>query len=466
MKKTGMLMVAVAAFALPLAGQSGEAPAVARAMSTGRFQKANCSLKGDFRSSSALTYLVTADSLHEPDKKAAQLRHAIESSTSAITGGNPTPAAWYYLGRAYLMDGDVRGADSALTKAAQLAPDCAVDIKGYRQLAWNVLVTPSSDLLKRQQFDSAIATLRLANTISRDYPQGFYNLGAAFTDTKQYDSAAYYFGLAAQKADSDPRFATTRDDAIFNLASLDQELGRHADAIVQFKKYLATHPDAGDAKRGLAISERAVGDTAGANAIQQDLANSGNLSTTELMSMGIQAYQQKKYQDAADAFQKVLAVEPNSHDALFDLANMYFAMGDGAKLVATAQRALVINPLGEDDMKLLAQGYRMQNDTTDLLKAYGDLSALTTSITVTKMVPTDSGATLSFTATGREAQDASGNTIAPAALTIVVEFTDAKGNVVASQEQAIPALQPNAKQDFTVTAAAKGIVSWQYHVKK
>ncbi len=466
MKKSGLLMFATAVLVGPVLGQTETSPAVARAMSTGRFQKAACNLKGDFRSSSALTYLATADSLHEPDKKASQLNHAVESATTAIKGGNPTPAAWYYLGRAYLMLGDVRGADTALAQAAQLAPDCAVDIKGYRQLAWNVLVTPSSDLLHRQQFDSAIATLRLANLISRDYPQGFYNLGAAFTDTKQYDSAAYYFAQAAQKADSDPRFASTRDDAIFNLASLDQELGRHADAIVQFKKYLANHPDAADAQRSLAISERAVGDTAGANQLQQQLASSGNLSPSELMTLGIQYYQQKKYTEAADAFQKVLAIEPNSHDALFDLANMYFAMNDGAKLVATAKQALTINPLGEDDMKLLAQGYRMQNDTTDLLKAYGDLAALTTSITVSRVVPTDTNVTLTFTATGREAQDASGNTIAPAAVTLVFEFTDSKGNVVATQEQAVPALQPNAKQDFTISASGSGISGWRYHVKK
>ncbi len=465
MKKSGLLMLATAVLVGPVLGQTETSPAVARAMSTGRFQKAACNLKGDFRSSSALTYLATADTIYEPERKAGLINHAVASATGAITGGNATPAAWYYLGRADLMLGDVRGADTALTKAAELAPACAADIKGYRQLAWNVLVTPSSDLLHRQQFDSAIATLRLANIISRDYPQGFYNIGAAFTDTKQYDSAAYYFGVAAEKADSDPKFASTRDDAIFNLASLDQELGRHADAIVQFKKYLASHPDAADAKRSLAISERAVGDTAGANALQQELASSGSLSSTELMTLGIQYYQQKKYTEAADAFQKVLAIEPGSHDALFDLANMYFALGDGAKLVATAKEALAINPLGEDDMKLLAQGYRMENDTTDLLKAYGDLAALTTAITVTRVTPGDSSATLAFTATGRGAQDASGNTIAPAPVTLVFEFTDSKGNVVATQEQAVPALQPNAKQDFTISASGSGISSWRYHVK-
>ncbi len=36
-----------------------------------------------------------------------------------------------------------------------------------RQKAWLVLVTPSSDFLKNQQFDSALAVLRDANIVAR-----------------------------------------------------------------------------------------------------------------------------------------------------------------------------------------------------------------------------------------------------------------------------------------------------------
>jgi hypothetical protein len=51
------------------------------------------------------------------------------------------------------------------------------------------------------------------------------------------------------------------------------------------------------------------------------------------------------------------------------------------------------------------------------------------------------------------------------AITLVWEFLDAKGNVVATQETAIPALQPSAKHEFTVDATGDGIIVWRYHRK-
>ncbi len=55
-------------------------------------------------------------------------------------GQDKNPAAWYYLGRIYLQQGDLYGADRALTQAEQLAPKCAEEISNYRKNAWVGLV--------------------------------------------------------------------------------------------------------------------------------------------------------------------------------------------------------------------------------------------------------------------------------------------------------------------------------------
>jgi hypothetical protein len=48
---------------------------------------------------------------------------------------------------------------------------------------------------------------------------------------------------------------------------------------------------------------------------------------------------------------------------------------------------------------------------------------------------------------------------------LVVEFLDAKGGVVATQEAPIPALEPGATHDVKAAGQGAGIVAWRYKRK-
>ncbi len=50
----------------------------------------------------------------------------------------------------------------------------------------------------------------------------------------------------------------------------------------------------------------------------------------------------------------------------------------------------------------------------------------------------------------------------PAAMTLIFEFLDGKGTVVANQEVQIPALKPGASQPIQVSAKGAGIMAWRY----
>jgi tetratricopeptide (TPR) repeat protein len=181
--------------------------------------------------------------------------------------------------------------------------------------------------------------------------------------------------------------------------------------------------------------------------------------------MGNSLFGEKRYLEAAGAYQKLLAKEPGNRDAMFNLANAFFAAGDGAKLVAAAQQLLTIDPMNEDDHKLLSQGYKLQNDTAKMLKAIEKLFLLPTNITVNSFAARKGSTKLMGTATGREALDVSGKVVPPAAVTLVWEFLDVNGAVVASKEVEIPALQPSAKHEFTVDVTGDGIIVWRYRHK-
>jgi len=76
----------------------------------------------------------------------------------------------------------------------------------------------------------------------------------------------------------------------------------------------------------------------------------------------------------------------------------------------------------------------------------------------------DSG--LQATATGRQAQTASGTAIKPSDLNLTFEFLDSKGNVVGTQNTKVPALAPAATQSVKVEAQGAGIAAWRYKVVK
>jgi hypothetical protein len=73
-------------------------------------------------------------------------------------------------------------------------------------------------------------------------------------------------------------------------------------------------------------------------------------------------------------------------------------------------------------------------------------------VRVTDFSPAGGNATLTATVTGREAQTPSGKPIPPAPLALAVEFLDAKGAVVGTQDVQVPALEAGKSQEVKATA--------------
>jgi tetratricopeptide (TPR) repeat protein len=433
---------------------------------------------GHFLVSSAATYLVVAsggngnvEGTSDPEKIAAQITSGIKVSQQAISerGQEKNGAAWYYLGRLYLMEGDIAGADSAFTRAATLVPGCGEDINAWRQRAWLPLTTLATEHVNANKPDSALIMFRQASIMSRTMPQGFYNMGVLFANSGADDSAAVYFKRAQELAANDPRFEKDRNAATFNLAAMYQRAGKHDLAVEELRKYVAWDPTDVDAKRALATSLRRIDRIAEAEQVEKDALSTaqaaGTLNSGDVMNMGITYFNEKKFAEAAEAFTKVLATEPSNRDALYNLANAYLALGDGAKLEEAAAKLVAMEPLSEDSRKLLSNSYRLQNKQDQLLATVTELFLMPTGISVTGFSVRAESATLRGEAHGRQAQTVEGKEIPPAPKTIVVEFLNAQGAVVTSTEVAIPALQPTVKHEITAEGTGSGIVGWRYRVK-
>ena len=472
--KTRILSAAV------LLGSLSSVPAVAQTVINDRVVKAmpskytppTCGLKaGHFKVQSGGTYLKTGIETEVPDNRVRALASGKKVLLEALEQNKQekNPALWYYLGRISLQQGDLVGADTAFTRAEALMPACKKDISEARYLGWVPLVNAGISFTKAENNDSALALYRQANSIYRDKSVAFLNTGVIFANAGQADSAIYYFQKTSEIAEQ-TNSVEDRNLATRNWGALLQRAGRHKEAVPVLEKYVAWVPTDVDVKRALASSYRSTGQVEKAQAIEKEVgaapaaAGPAASPAAAQMSAAIALYNEKKYQEAAAAFEQVIAVEPNNRDALYGLANAYIGL-KSPKLADAAGRLVAIEPLNEDAVRMLANGLRLAKKETLANKTAVQLIGMPTTVKVTQFAPTADAATITGTATGREAQTGQGKPVAPKPYTLVFEFLDEKGTALANQEVQVPALKAGESHPIAVEGKSAGITAWRYKQK-
>jgi len=473
--KTSIVMVSVLIGAGTVPAGAQQTPVNDRVVKSlpSRYVPPECGIKpGHFKVSSGATYLKTGVETEVPENKNRALSSGKKVLLEAIekNGQEKNPAAWYYLGRTYLQEGDLVGADSALTKAETMMPACKEDISKVRYTGWVPLVNGGIDFVKKQNNDSALALFRQANTIYRDKPSAYLNAGVIFANAGQTDSAIAYWEKASEIAER-ANMVEDRNVATRNLGAMYQKAGRHQDAVKVLEKYLSWAPQDAEVKRALATSYRATGQNDKAAALEKEVgvaaapgagAAPAAAANVGAMNAAIALYNEKKYDQAAAAFEQIVAKEPYNRDALYGLANSYIGLKNGPKLAEAAGRLAEIEPYNDEIVRMLANGQRMAKKEAQANKTATRVLSMPVSVTVSQFAPTAEGATITGTATGREAQTAQGKPVTPTAMTLIFEFLDAKGTVVANQEVQIPALKVGASQPIQASAKGAGIVAWRY----
>jgi tetratricopeptide (TPR) repeat protein len=514
-----------------LVGWMCTAGAAPLASQTGIWLPAACDIKpGHQLVNSGMQSLRSAFSTKFADQKAKDLKDAERSLTQAVTSGKQekNPAAWYYLGRYYLMVDNLAGADSALSKALALAPACKEDIALYRRQAWVPVFNAGVQAWQGGQTDSAIASFRRANQIYQAEPVGFIYIANLFvgreepdsagkkTDAAKYhtdsliyatrmDSAAKYFRLAVGAA-TDPKYARDRRDALFNVARVYHSAKRYDEAIAAYREYLAAYPadvsgmaslaglygltgkrDSAAALYGGILEHAdsasadelftAAGSMLGAipsspdtAAMDVDCAKAAKKRTPALTVRQVAARcapaaadTMRKYHALADpqyavvakTYQAGLAKNPYSRDALYNLAGVSYLIGDSANVLPLAQRLYALDPMNRSTLAKLAGGWQLKGKKDSVLYYLTIADSLPVEITVSSFTPTEKGATL-------DGQMSNFRAKASAPLKITFDFLDAKGNVVATQSQDVPALEPNVSQEFKLKVEQTGVVAWRY----
>ena len=474
MRKVLAALVAMAATATGLTAQSGDPTGnvrVERAQPT-KWEVPDCGLeKGNFLIGSGATYLKSGIETSDAEKKERLFTNARNVVTEGIEKGQAgASGAWYYLGRAYLQLGDLAGADTAFTRAQALAPGCAKDITLLRRNTWVALVNAGNGFLKDENNDSAAVLFHQANEIYRDEPNAYSSLGILFNVTGQADSAIVYFRLAVTAAGSDPKSTDSRDVAQYNLAALLSNEGRWPEAVAAWQQYLQWKPDDMEGKKAYARALRADGQPDAAAAIERDLITAtgtgAEVPIPDLMTAGVNFFHDKNYKEAAATFERVVKREPWNRDALFNMGNAYLGDQDGPGVVRAGEALYAIEPMNENSVKLLAQGYQIEKNQKMIVKYFTEVEALPFSLEMTQLQLQSGGAKVVGTATGRAARTIDTKPIPAHPVTLIFEFINAKMETVASSERTIAALGVGETATVEAEGLGTGIVGWRYSVKK
>jgi len=476
----------------------------------------NLRYRSNFRLNGAQQYLARARSATYPDQKRAALNDATRVLNEAVTDhGADQATLWYLFGEAYSLRGDLVGADSAWAKTQAVTDqECRQAIQRERFNLWVPLVQEGGGLASSSNYDSALVLLRRANAIYREDPRGYFTMAQTFyvqaqalTDSAssirqrdtstasaldararaKYDSTIAYFRRAST-AGTDPQTADIRATAGMNAVRLAQQENQLPLADSLIRDYLRVRPQEVDAVTRLASILTAEGRTADAAHIYDSLlARADSLAPEDLFDLGVTLFNQQRPRDAARAFAANVRKSPYDRNAQYNLANAYLSADDTARTLEAAKRLAAIDPNNRQSLRLVAGAYQRigmglrdqaqraqtAHDTAtahrlrpivlayqdSTLKALARSDSLVWELNIARFDPRDTSAVIQGQVRNLQQAEHAG-------FTLVLEFVNAAGDVVATERVEIPALNqegnPGSAYDFNLTVNGRGILAYRY----
>ena len=411
-----------------------------------------------------------------PEQKKPVYEQALKPMAEAIAKDPANAKVWYLAGQVYTGLNDFVGADSAFKKAEQLYPPYAEELAGEREVAWigafqaasasmDAINGAADDAARAQKTRESIAAFELAERLYPHRPEGKLNLGALYASIDDAEKAEAAFRGAIAAAEG----------------PLKEKLP--AEELASWQRYSA-------------IATSNIAQMAGAK--------------------GVDHFQAERFDDAAAAFEKALALNPHSRDYVYNHAQAVYAKATKiedardklmeeaaaatkAKKAAEAQaKTDEANKLNQQLVPLYAkiiEGIRKTQQLDPEGEGHHQLVARSTKLTGDIVAKTDAEKTEYQQKTlaelqKREAQefevaeiavvgagDGQNATIrgsvknlkAAAGSQIRLKFTllDLKGATVGEQEVTVAAPAAEASAPFEVAAKTTGeVAGWKYAVVK
>ncbi len=186
------------------------------------------------------------------------------------------------------------------------------------------------------------------------------------------------------------------------------------------------------------------------------IADIEDLDLGKLTQVGTNLFNDGMAHEAAEVLEIATGRNPYAHDALYVLSRVHYAAHDGEELRSVTDRLLALDPLNPQAVRMMAAAWDLAGNADSVRKyvARAD-SGMGWGVTVTQFVPTANAAILNGSVANLTARSL-------AATTLVFEFLDTAGTVLATSSAEIPPLEPRRRHALSVRAEIGGATGWRY----
>jgi tetratricopeptide (TPR) repeat protein len=349
---------------------------------------------------SALLYLNRAVQSNVPQEKAKLFDQALNAAQQGVTTAAGNSKTWFVLGSVHAAMGNAIAADSAFDKAEGLWPEYSKETEAERLRAYvnasnaGVMAIQANDMAK------ATAALEGAAAVYNKRPTALLNLGSIYARQNNREGAITAYRAALEilrspartglKPEEEKQWADWEEAISLNLAQLLALAEKNEEAVTAYEDYLKRNPNNTMIKSNLAVVLSRMGRRDDAARIYRELLGA-DLSAEDFFRVGIGLRRAQQLDQAAEAFRKAIAKNPQSQEAYFNQAYVLWEtiqpLEDARAKAPAAEKtkmAAQLKPLYEEMLVNASKSREFDPSNRNVLalmqRAYRGLADLTTDV--------------------------------------------------------------------------------------
>ncbi|HSR43498.1 MAG TPA: tetratricopeptide repeat protein, partial [Longimicrobiales bacterium] len=304
---------------------------------------------------------------------------ALRLARQGIDAEPGNPIHHFLAGVAHARLGEYDEAHRGFLEAERLYPAYALEIEPEREAAWTEAFNRGVEAYSDGEIEGALRAWRAATTIFDIRPEAHTNLGKLLEERGRYDEAVDVYRRAIQGLGRRPMTRVLGESELrdreaerrrveASLADVLLVADRFVEAEALYRGELERDPMSVQAERGLASALAGQGRHAEAAEVYDDLLSRAGLGPGDLFDLGVVLFRSSDFARAAEAFERLTEVRPDSRDVWFNYANALFAAEAWESLIGVGDRLLTLDPLSQNAGLIVARAHLESGDDQAALR--------------------------------------------------------------------------------------------------
>ena len=296
------------------------------------------------------------------------LERGLEQAFLGIDDEPENPIHYLLAGLAYARLAQYGEADAMFTEAQRIYPAYELEVEPEREAAWIALFNEGIAAYADGNVERTIEAWEQAGAMWDFRPDASLNLANLFNGEGRWDDAIGAYQRVVTGLERRPVTRTLTQDELRaredlrissekNLTQLLLFTERFTEAEPLLRRHLEDDSTSVEVRGDLAAALHGLGRDTEAAEIYAGLLSDTGLGARDLFNLGIALYRAGDFMAAADAFDQLTQLQPDSRDAWFNYANTLFAAESWESLAAVGDRLTEVDPLGESSGLIAARAH-------------------------------------------------------------------------------------------------------------